>query len=364
MKNQLSKQSYILILFSLWFFNSYSQSHDRDLQNYIDSIANPYMETPGFTILVARDGNIIYKKAYGYANFELKIPNQTSYSFAIGSLSKQFTSVAILKLAEENKLSIKDKVIKYLPWLKTQERDNITIEHLLTHTSGMKDFFTNEDFVDFFLQPFSQELMLEYLKKEVLFESTPGSQYKYNNAGYVYLSLIIAKASGMSFEDYMENEIFAPLDMDATFVGSPNKLKYGTVTGYNSSSDDQKKIVRETYLFLNLNWVAGAGTIYSSVEDMFKWNEALYTNKIINSESLSLAQSPFALNDGSMTKYGYGFEVDNKNSVKIIKHSGWINGFLSNMISIPKYHLYIIAMSNLTGFNTNFIYDLATRISE
>jgi CubicO group peptidase (beta-lactamase class C family) len=362
MKFNTINLKYSILIFFLYVGTICAQTLDADYLKFIDSIVSPFQETPGMTLLVAKDGNVLYKKAYGYANYELKAPNKTHYSFAIGSVSKQFTAVAILKLAENNKLSIKDNVKKYLPWFKTQEQNKITIEHLLSHTSGVKDFFTNEDFIEHFVKPFSKDSMLQYMIKEIPFESNPGAKYKYNNAGYVYLKLIIEQASGLSFDEFMTEEIFKPLNMDATFVGSPNKLVHGTVTGYNVSRDGNKKILRESYLHQNLNWVGGAGTIYSSVEDMLKWDESFYTNKIISSESINLAQTPFTLNDGTKTKYGFGFEVDTDNGVKIITHSGLINGFEANMIRIPKYQIYIVGMSNRIDFAPDFIYTLAKKM--
>jgi len=363
-KFRLAALKSVLILFLLQSFLISSQTiKSRDLR-FIDSIAESVKTTPGMTLLIAKKGKVLFKKAYGYANYELKVPNKTNYSFAIGSLSKQFTAVAILKLAENKKISIKDKVKKYLPWFNTREQDNITIEHLLTHTSGLKDFLINENFIDEFIKPFSKKNMLEYLKKEILFESKPGSEYKYNNAGYVYLSLIIEKVAGKSFDEYMSENIFNPLHLHSTFVGSPNKLVHGTVTGYNTTRDAHKTILRETYLHFDLNWTMGAGSIYSSVEDMLKWDNALNTNKIISSESLNLAQTPFVLNDGSKTKYGFGFEVETKKGLKMITHSGMINGFQTNMIRIPKHRLYIVAMSNRIDFAPNFIYKLAKRLLE
>jgi len=362
MKHRIIKLEYALIITLLSLGTMYSQTLKPNNLKFIDSIISPIKDSPGMTLLVAKDGNVLYKDAFGYANYELKTPNKTNYSFAIGSISKQFTAIAILKLAENNKLSIKEKVKKYLPWFNTKAQEKITIEHLLSHTSGVKDFFTNEDFIDYFVKPFSKDTMLEYLKKEIPFESSPGSQYKYNNAGYVYLSLIIEQVSGISYDEYMTEEIFKPLQMNSTFVGSPNKLVFGTVTGYNISRDEEKKILRESYLHLNLNWVNGAGTIYSSVEDMLTWDEALYSSKIITSQSLNKAQSQFVLNDGTKTEYGFGFEIGYENGTKIITHSGMINGFQANMISIPKHHIYIIGLTNRIDFSPDFIYELAKRI--
>ncbi len=362
LKKNITKLALLLLL--LCGNASISQSLGLDDLKFIDSIANPIKNTPGLTVLVAKDGVVLHKKAYGYANYELKAPNKTNYSFGIGSLSKQFTAIAILKLAENNKLSIKDNVKKYLPWFNTLEKDNITIEHLLTHTSGLKDFFNNEDFIDHFVKPFSRNSMLEYLKKEILYETIPGAEYKYNNGGYVLLSLIIEQISGVSFDEYMAENIFEPLHLHSTFVGSPSKLVHGTVTGYNTSRDVHKNILRESYLHFNLNWVMGAGAIYSSVEDMHLWNEALRNNKLISSQSLNLAQTPFKLNNGSKTKYGFGFEIEIKNGIIVITHSGMINGFQSNMIHIPEHHLFLVAMSNRIDFAPDFIYDLAKKISD
>lgn len=342
---------------------SNAQSVDIKHTSVIDSLGKIYQHTPGFTVLIGQNQKVLYKNAYGLANYELNVHLQTNHSFAIGSLSKQFISIAILTLVEEGKISLEDKVIDHLEWFQTKERNTITIEHLLSHTSGVKDFFVNEDFVDQFIQPFSREKMLEYLSKEVEFESFPGDNYKYSNAGYVYLTLVIEQVTNKNIQEYMQENIFDPLNLDETFWGNPKSLHKGTVTGYITSRDGKKTLSRESYLYQNLYWVLGAGAIFSSVEDMFRWIASLTSYKLIKEETLNLALTPYKLNNGSYTNYGFGFEIKTENNQKVITHSGMINGFQSNMILFPDNKLFGIAISNRMDFAPNFIYDVVKAIA-
>lgn len=354
-KSLLGDFLYSLIL-GLTFSLGFSQGIDVKKLSIIDSLGAKYQETPGFNVLIGENQKVLYKNAFGLANYELDVPLKINHSLAIGSLSKQFIAVAILQLMEEGKISLKDKVVKHLEWFHTKESNTITIEHLLSHTSGVKDFFTNEDFVEQFVQPFSREKMLKYLSKEVAFENLPGDNYKYSNAGYVYLTLIIEKVSNKGIEEYMYENIFKPLDMGATFWGTPKSLNKGTVTGYITSRDGKNTLSKEMYLYQNLNWVLGAGAIFSSVEDMFTWIIALSNNKFIKKETLEFALNPYKLNNGEVSNYGFGFEIKIENDKKRITHSGMINGFQSNMIYLPKEKLFGIAISNRMDFAPNFIY--------
>lgn len=358
MKNNLIVIPFCTLVLVMVCTLSHAQSIEIKHTSIIDSLGKIYQESPGFTVLIGQDQEVLYKNAYGLANYELNVHLKTNHSFAIGSLSKQFISIAILKLVEEGEISLDDKVINYLKWFQTREKDHITIEHLLSHTSGVKDFFTNEDFVDQFIQPFSRENMLKYLSKEASFESLPGDNYKYSNAGYVYLTLIIEEVTNRNIEEYMQENIFKPLDLKDTYWGSPNSLHKGNVTGYKVTRDGKQTLSRESYLHQNLYWVLGAGAIFSSVEDMFKWIVSLTNYELINKESLDLALESYTLNNGNKTNYGFGFEIMTENNQKVITHSGMINGFQSNMIFIPDTKLFGIAISNRMDFAPNFIYDV------
>ena len=335
-----------------------SQSLDDHILKAIDSLSSPYNHTPGMALLIARDGNTLFKDSYGYANYELSVPSDTRYSYAIGSLSKQFTAVAILKLEENGQLKLKDDIRKFLPWIDSSNQI-ITIESLLTHTSGIKDFLYKEDLMEYFVKSLEKREMIEYIMKTPLIFN-PGTRHEYSNSNYIILSLIIEEASGLKFEDYLMSELFSPIGLKATFVGTPTKLPHGTVTGYRTT--DEGDFIRETYLHFALNWVPGAGNIYASVEDMLQWHKELFSFKIISEQSLTRAINPYILPNGENTKYGYGFRISNEEKYLEISHGGAINGFQANMVYIPEGQIYLVAMSNRVDKPPSFIHDLGKMI--
>ncbi|MHA7832653.1 MAG: serine hydrolase domain-containing protein [Flagellimonas sp.] len=345
-----------LAIFSLMTFNCFGQNELADWESKVDSIGEQFKETPGFVYLVSKGDDIISKKAYGLANYELDVPLKVDYSFAIGSLSKQFIAISVLRLVEQGKLTLDAPIQRYLPWFNTKE--DITIESLLSHTSGIKEFFRNEDFLEVFALPSNREKMIAYLSKEVVNETIPGEKYSYSNAGYAYLTLLIEEVTQKEIGTYLEETIFRPLQMNNTYWGTPGIIKKGQVSGYNITRDEHKTLEKEIYLFANITWVLGAGAIYSTVDDMNKWITGLFNEKIIQKKTLELAIQPYELNDGSKSNYGFGFEINEHKGLDYITHSGMIDGFQSNMIYMPSKKVFGIGLSNRIDFAPRFIYGI------
>ncbi|MEQ5790684.1 beta-lactamase family protein [Muricauda sp. NFXS6] len=345
-----------LAMFFLMIFNCFGQNELAVWESEVDSIGEQFMETPGFVYLVSKGDHIISKKAYGLANYELDVPLKVDYCFAIGSLSKQFIAISVLKLVEQGKLTLDAPIQSYLPWFNAKE--NITIESLLSHTSGIQEFFRNGDFLEVFALPTSRKKMIAYLSKEVVNDTKPGEKYNYSNAGYAYLTLLIEAVTQKEIGTYLDETIFKPLQMNSTYWGTPGIIKKGQVSGYNITRDEHKTLEKETYLFANITWALGAGAIYSTAADMNRWMTGLFSEKLISKNTLEMAIRPYELNDGSESNYGFGFEIGENERHKVITHSGMIDGFQSNMIYMPSKKIFGIGMSNRIDFAPRFIYGI------
>ena len=272
---------------------------------------------PGASVIVIHHGKIILNKGYGLANIEQSKPNTSLTVFRLGSITKQFTAMAILQLYDKQMLQINDYVEKYFPG--TLNGNRITIKNLLTHTSGIT----------------------ESLDSKLAF--TPGAQINYSNAGYNLLGKIIEKVSGISYEKYLQENIFQPLGMKNTGYEHPDLKVKNSATGYKISDNG-------SYEDIGVSDVSGAfsaGALYSTAEDMYKWDQALYTEKLIKASTLNQAFSQATLNDGSTTKYGFGWMVNQWRGLKEVGHGGDITGFNSYIARYPDEQFTVIVLSNI-----------------
>jgi CubicO group peptidase (beta-lactamase class C family) len=334
------------LLFTLiLFFTLYSADAQRLTDSeisFIDSLLNATykQDEPGAVVLVAKNGNTLFRKAYGLANVELDVPNQPTYVFRIGSMTKQFTAVCILKLAEEGKLTLGDDIRKYLPEYNTHGR-LITVENLLTHCSGITSYTEKSDFYKNLTIDQSKDQMTAYFMNDsLLFE--PGKDWSYSNSGYVLAGLIVEKVSGMALSEYLKKQIFDPLTMYNTFTLSNEQIIPGAVTGYEGAGKNLFKPAG----YLSWTWPYAAGDILSTVDDLLKWEEALISGKILGKDWLNKAWTSHILPDGQKVNYGYGWSVGEYKGLKIISHGGAINGFLSDGIIIPSKDLFVVILSN------------------
>lgn len=318
------------------------QTHISSTETFIDSLmAETYASRePGAVILVAENGKPVFRKAYGLANYELKVPNKPEYDFAIASMTKQFTAVAILKLAQNGKLSLQDDVRKFFPGYNTHGR-TITIQNLLNHTSGIPSFTENKDFGERYTKDYTHEEQMEYFMKDsLLFE--PNADWSYSNSGYFLCGMIIEKVSGMKYEEYMQKNIFDPLQMSHTFFGQNITPIPGFVGGYFTGNDS----VMYKAGYYSWSWAYSSEGIVSCVDDLLKWDEALYTDKIVKQEWIRKAWTPDTLNDGRSTHYGFGWTANEVQNTKLIEHGGAIDGFLCEAIRIPAKHIYVAVLCN------------------
>ena len=333
-----------------------AQQLSRADRAYVDSImaASYRPNGPGAVIMVARNGTPLYRKAYGLASVELNVPNRPEYLFRIGSVSKQFTAVAMLQLAQAGKVSLTDDIRTYLPDYSTHGR-TITIEHLLTHTSGIPSYTEKPGFIKEILMDKSKEEIVKFFMDDsLLFE--PGSDWSYSNSGYVLAGLVIEKVSGTSLEEYLQKNLFLPAGMIHTAIGTYEKVLPGAVTGYDQAGDSAYRPAA----YLSWTWPYAAGAIVSSVDDMLKWDEALYTEKLLPRRWLEKAWTSFTLPGGEPTHYGYGWTSCEFRGLPLITHGGGINGFVCDAIRIPSKHLYVVVLSNFTGKDPS---DIASRVA-
>ncbi len=272
---------------------------------------------PGASVIVIHHGKILLNIGYGLANIEKSEPNTPLTVFRLGSVTKQFTAMAILQLYDKQMLQINDYAEKYFPG--TLNGNKITIKNLLTHTSGIT----------------------ESLDAELAF--TPGTQISYSNAGYNLLGKIIEKVSGMSYEKYLQENIFQPLGMNNTGYEHRDIKVKNSATGYIFSDNGSYTDTEEA----DVSGAFSAGALYSTAEDMFRWDQALYTEKLVKASTLNQAFSQATLNDGSTIKYGFGWMVSQLRGLKEVGHGGDITGFNSYIARYPDEQFTVIVLSNI-----------------
>jgi CubicO group peptidase (beta-lactamase class C family) len=299
-------------------------------------------DNPGIAVLVSQDGNIVYKKAFGYADIAHKTPITPLTKFRIGSITKQFIASAILKLQEEGKISVKDKLAKFFPDF--PRGDEVTIHHLLTHTSGIHSFTNKDSFLVDVIKPVTNEQLYNYFKNDT-YDFNPGTRYMYNNSGYFLLGYIIEKITGAHYGEYLKKTFFDPLGMTNTGVHTPSLKLTNEALGYQKQTSGYDRSLN-----WNMDWAGGAGSLYSTVEDLHKWNEGLFNNKVLKEESMKAAFTPVLLNNGQEPagmKYGYGWGISEYRGVKSLGHSGGLHGFISQLMRVTDKKMNIVLLTNV-----------------
>jgi CubicO group peptidase (beta-lactamase class C family) len=263
---------------------------------------------PGAIILMAQNGKPFFRKAYGMANVELPTPLNTDHKMGIGSISKQFTATAILLLQQEGKLQVDDDIRKYLPQYNTWGK-TITIRQILSHTSGIPSYTELPGFDTLADKKISNSRLIRFFESApLIFE--PGTDWSYSNSGFVLAGIIVEKITGQPFNDFVRDRILKKLNMTETAFGSsdyalPNK------TAEYAGNTPKGKIKMETQY--DWYWAYGAGQLVSTVDDMLKWDEALYDDGFIKPELLQTAHSAYKLKTGISANYGLGWGVDTLN---------------------------------------------------
>ena len=294
---------------------------------------------PGATALVARKGVVIYKKSFGMADLELNVKMETEHVFRIGSLTKQFTAVAILQLVEAGKIKLDDDITRFIPDYPVAGK-GITVENLLTHTSGIMDYTAMAGYEAGIAEHISPVDMIARFKNEPL-RFAPGSRYSYSNSNYFLLGHIISQVSGKTYEKYLEDHIFVPAGMTHSFYAAENLIIPDRASGYSS---DNGQTVNAPYISMTQPYEAGS--VLSTVGDMFKWHQALLSNKLISQGSLKKAFSAFKLTNGDYANYGYGWKTGGIYDMSSVWHGGAITGFGTMQVYLPQEDILVLVFSN------------------
>jgi len=348
----IMKKSFLLAL-TLLFVVTASATADKVTQ--IDALLQKYAALNQFNgaVLVAEGGKVIFKRGYGMANLEWGIPNTPDTKFRIGSVTKQFTSMLVLQLVQEGKLSLDAKAADILPYYRKDTGARFTVHHLLSHTSGLPNYTTLEFFAGPGRQPWGTEAFVkQFCSGDLEFE--PGAEYKYSNSGYFLLGAVIEQVTGKSYEQNLRERILDPLGMKASGYDRQEIVLPKHAAGYQRRGEE---IVNAD--FVDLSTPGAAGAMYSTVEDMVLWDQALYTDKLLGSD---LKAKMFTPGHGD---YAYGWGVRKlpigpaKEERTLIGHSGGIPGFASRIARVPEDRNLVVIMDN---FNDESLKPLAEGI--
>ncbi|MEI8155412.1 MAG: serine hydrolase domain-containing protein [Burkholderiales bacterium] len=306
----------------------------------IDSMLSKYFAPgePGATVIVSQRGAILFRKAYGLANIEMNMPLRPEMSLRTGSVTKQFTAAAIMLLVEQGRLSVSDEIGKYFPQYPEQAR-HVTIEHLLTHTSGIRNYTELAHFGAAMTKDVSVDEAIAFFD-EVPLQFQPGQRFSYSNSNYFLLGAIIEKVSGMRYSDFMQQRIFQPLQMRSTVVETSTS-PVSSVIGY---TQDRKGIASVNHY--SMNWPFAAGALRTSVDDLVRWDSAITTGKLLGRVSWDSMATDRTLNGGSHTGYGYGWFIRRLGGSHALEHGGDIGGFSADTWRFPKEELFVAVLTN------------------
>lgn len=336
----MKKFSLLLALILLVSFHVSCQKNNKAL----DVIMNELFESdgPGGVALIVKEGDILYRKAFGMANLELGVRMAPEHVFRIGSITKQFTACAILKLAEEGKLDLQDDITNYLEDYPTHGH-TITIEHLLTHTSGIKSYTSMEEWTaEVRKKDFTPPELIDFFKNQPM-DFVPGDEFRYNNSAYFILGYIIELVSGKPYESYIDETFFKPLGMANSYYGSTSRIIPNRADGYAKGEPGYKNDD-----FLSMTQPYAAGSLLSTVDDLYSWYSAVFSREVISESSLKKATTSYVLNNGKQTDYGYGWFIGNIQGSLNIQHGGGINGYLTASMFLPEEALFVAVFSNCT----------------
>ena len=332
----------ILILLTFTFLGHHSWSQTQEAQ--IEEIITDYLQpnSPGLAILATQGEKVLYKKAFGLHDIEQAKALKTDHLFRIGSITKQFTATAILKLASEKRLSLDDSIEKYLPVI--GEKKTIKIKHLLHHTSGLGSQADVPGFETAALEgDYPKSMLPTILKVPLKFE--PGTKYAYSNFGYIVLAYLVEQVSGMTYEDYLHRHFFDPLKMDHTGFEYLNDFTASMSKGYTFNGTQFTEPAP-----INMEIPYGAGGLVSTVEDLDIWNRAVMKGKLLPMSEVKKLGRVNVLPDGQATEYSTGWRVGLIQGTKSIKHDGIINGYTSSAVYLPEHDLYVVVLSNCDAY--------------
>jgi CubicO group peptidase (beta-lactamase class C family) len=312
-------------------------SFEEGLKAHLSKLTNDGL--PGLAVLVSRDGKIAFQGGFGFADLEAKTPITPETKFRIGSVSKQFTAAAILRLAEDGKLALDDKLEKFFPSF--PRGGEINLRQLLTHTSGIHSYTSKPEFIARVVNAITPADLIAWFRDDPA-DFAPGAGFLYNNSAYFLAGEIVAKVSGQSLDGYLRATFFDPLGMKDSGVFVNSAPPSGIARGYSINDDKAAPA-----LDWDMSWAGGAGSLYSTVGDLFRWNEALYGGRVLKAESFQLMTTPVQLPAGvDGMRYGYGLAIAPIQRLPAIGHGGGLNGWASDLQRITEQHCTIVVLGN------------------
>ncbi|MGQ9471480.1 MAG: serine hydrolase [Candidatus Aminicenantales bacterium] len=336
----------ILVCLGLLFLVA-NAAYSLDKTKEVDKLFAPWDKTtsPGASLAIIQNGEIIYARGYGMAKLEDNLIMTPSKVFDIGSVSKQFTAACVAILALQGKLSLDDDVRKYIPELPVYERP-ITLRHLIHHTSGLRDYNALLSLAGF--RPDADcptvEEALEIICSQKRLNYPPGEEYSYTNTGYFLLGLIVERVSGKSLNQFAQENIFRPLGMKNTlFQDNHNQIIKNRASGYSPEGDGFRLDMSD--------WdEVGDGNVYTTVEDLYLWDQAFYNHKL-GRELMDLLYTQGVLNNGQKIDYAFGLVIGTYRGLRTVSHGGAWAGFRAHLLRFPEEKFSVICLANLSTFN-------------
>jgi len=332
-----------LLMLALAVSSAHAQNATRaQLAQRIDSLATAAIRNgpvAGLSVAVVKGRDTIVMKGYGYADLENDIPATASTVYRIGSITKQFTSAAVMQLVEQGKIGLDDDITKYFPGFQTRGQ-HILVRHLLNHTSGIPSYTDIASFGRVITLELPQDSLLALVQKDSLMFA-PGSGFYYNNTGYYMLGMLIEKVTGQSYATYMTQHLFQPLGLRSTYYCSTEPLIKHRAQGY---AVQKGALVNASYINMNLPF--GAGSLCSTVGDMVRWEGLLFSGKVVSASSLTQMTTPAKLTSSRPMPYGFGLAPDTVGGHRVIEHGGGINGFISQEEYYPQDSLTVVVLAN------------------
>ncbi len=323
-------------------FGQTNEAGFKKLDGYLTDLITQ-KRSPAISVAVVENGHIVYAKGFGHANLEQDVEANASTVYRIGSITKQFTATMIMQLVKEGKLSIDDtieKVFSDMPkaWAK------VTIKNLLNHTSGIKSYTELKGLMEKdAMQPTTPLGIIKKVESEPM-DFEPGTKWHYNNTGYELLGLAIEKLDKRAFAESLKARILSPLGMTHTYFVSEKSIVRYRAHGYSFGKSGY-----EHAQYLNMDWPYAAGSMESTVLDLAKWDEALYSDKILPRELLAKMWEPTVLPDGTIQNYGFGWGTNKLNGQQLVEHGGGIHGFTTQIRRVPSKGLTVIILTNTDG---------------
>ncbi|MGB3187853.1 MAG: serine hydrolase domain-containing protein [Limnoraphis sp.] len=327
------------------------------LTTEIDTYLKAHDEIGGFSgaVIVVKAGETVFIQGYGMASLEYQIPNNSQTRFRLASVTKQFTAAAILQLQDRGVLDVQMPVSTYLSDYPNGER--ITVHHLLTHTAGIPDLTSFPDSEQWMKLPTTLDKLIARFQ-DLPLEFEPGEKFRYSNSGYILLTKIIETVSGDSYANYLQENLFKPLGMESTGYEYPLAIIEGLASGYQMTDNGYQKAE-----YINMLVPQGAGGLYSTVNDLARWNQFLFDHKsrdetILSNQAIAAMTSPIVsmgFEENPNLFYGYGLAIDKQPEHPRIAHNGGVNGFVSNLVYYPDAEMTIVILSNVQSVNSDRI---------